>query len=206
LSNNIEATFLDANVIANWIIVSSGLKEKGDISVEETNVLLNKLSTPVRKSFRLLEKIQNESIPKNVLFTSNIVVAETFSVIGNEYRCRILRKDGIPIRYWFNMMHVVDLSKEYKLQIQEEINELFRLFFRNKKISRKSDFNLNDVANLVISYKCNSHDAMIMAQAIKQNCKYFITEDQRLIAKLKKSRKYKMKLLPSDKYLRNVFE
>ena len=53
---------------------------------------------------------------------------------------------------------------------------------------------------------CNTHDAIILAQAIKGNCNYFITEDKRLRDSLKKMEEFDIKLYPSDRYLREIYK
>lgn len=185
INEKIEPTFVDANVMANWIIVSSALKEKGITLEDEKNKLLKKLSTPIRSSYSLLEKIKNEDVMKNTFFTSDIAFSEIFSVIGDEYRAKVLHGDGVPMRYWSSMMYNVDLPEHYLIQINSEINDFYNVFLIDK-IVRKSNFDLSAVGELVFLYKCNTHDALLIAESLKVNCKYFVTEDQRLRNNLKK--------------------
>ncbi|MDG6219115.1 MAG: hypothetical protein QCI00_06715, partial [Candidatus Thermoplasmatota archaeon] len=104
-SKKLPSAFLDSNVIANWIIVSSALKIKEPIEEKAKKNLLNELSTPIKKSFQLLEKIKNVKLSANIFFTSNIALSEVFSVIGDEWRAKTLYKKGIPMRYWGNMIN-----------------------------------------------------------------------------------------------------
>ena len=205
-SNNIEPTFLDSNVLANWVIVSSAIEKKTRISKDEKKKLLNKLSTPVKSSYNLLEKIRNKNPMENTFFTSDIAICEIFSVIGDEYRAKVLHRDGIPIRYWSNMIYKVDLSRSYLRQINNEINNFYNLFVTDNKIIRKSDFNFNEVGELVFLFKCNTHDALLIAESLKMGCKYFVTEDQRLRDRLKVKGYTRIELFPSDRYLREVFK
>ena len=201
----IESTFIDSNVIANWIIVSSGLKTKENISVGETEELLSELSSPVVNSYYLLEKIKNEKIENFCFYTSHIAYSEVFSVIGDEYRARLLSQKGVPVRYWTNMINEVVLPEKYIEQIYKEIKNFIELFFESKKFAWALDISNRDVGFFIFNCKCNTHDAIILSGALMEKCKYFITEDERLRSRLKKMKYNKIILLSSSDYLRDVF-
>jgi len=63
-----------------------------------------------------------------------------------------------------------------------------------------------DIGNLIWKYKCSTQDALILSQAITERCQYFISEDQRLRRQLKNNKDFKIKLYPSDRYLREIFK
>lgn len=160
----------------------------------------------MRNSYYLLEKIKNEKIEKLNFYTSHIAFSEVFSVIGDEYRARLLHQKGVPVRYWVNMINEVDLHKEYIDQINEEIDNFYDLFFGSEKFQWALDISRSDVGFFIFDCKCNTHDAIILSGALIEKCKYFVTEDQRLRSKLKKKKYEKIKLLSSSDYLREVFK
>lgn len=205
MRKTIVPTFIDSNVIANWIIVSSGLKTKKDISEREVEELFAELSIPVANSYYLLEKIKNENIEKFGFYTSHIAYSEVFSVIGDEYRSRLLSQKGVPIRYWTNMINEIVLPEKYIEQIYEEINNFEKIFFDSKKFGWALDIYNPDIGFFIFNCKCNTHDAIILSGALMEKCKYFITEDERLRSRLKKMKYNKIKLLSSNDYLRDVF-
>ena len=168
--------------------------------------MLDELKTYMRESYFLLEKIKNEEIGLMHFWTSRIVISEVFSVIGGEFRSNILLEKGVPLRYWIKMIDDTEIPEEDVVQIQEEIDSFVKIFFNTNKIYPLQEFNSDDVGILIWGYNCDTHDALVLAQAIKGKCKYFITEDQRLRRRLKNMNEFDIKLYPSDRYLREIFK
>lgn len=167
--------------------------------------ILEDLDSYVKNSYLLIEKIKNTEIKSRQFFISGIVFSEVFSVIGDQYRLEYLKKRNIPVRYWIKMINDVKIPDEYLVQIQEEIDRFYKIFFKTKKIFEIDEFYFDDAGLLIWIYKCNTHDALVLAQAIHGKCDYFITEDRRLRDKLRNMKEYKIKLYSSDRYSKEIF-
>jgi len=202
-----NTAFIDTNVIVNWLIVSSALKTKGAISEKEKKKLLKNLKNKVKKSYDLLEKIRTGNEKKITFYISYTEWSEIFSGIGMEYRSRILKEKGVPLRYWTSMIYDIKLFDKDLDEILKEINSFYIEFIETHKIEETFDqAPLMDIGNLIWKYKCSTQDALILSQAITERCQYFISEDQRLRRQLKNNKDFKIKLYPSDRYLREIFK
>ena len=87
------------------MIVNSRLKTINEESEKEK--FLNELKEYVKHSYFLLDKIKQKSVKYYEFCTSKFVLSEVYTVIGYEYRSKILQEKGVPLRYWSIMIRDV---------------------------------------------------------------------------------------------------
>ena len=61
----------------------------------------------------------------------------------------------------------------------------------------------DNIGRLLWIYNCNTHDGVLIAQALNRKCNYFITEDERLIKNMKNN-KLGIKVCHCETFLREI--
>jgi len=126
-----------------------------------------------------------------------------YNVIGTEYKSRKLYEKGIPFRYWARMMEEIKLKDEHFSEIDKSLRNFVNIFLNNNnlKIHRAERYKQDDVGKLLWIYNCDTHDGVLIAQAKYKKCDYFITEDHRLVSKMRNN-KLGIKVCHCETFLR----
>jgi hypothetical protein len=120
-SKKIDRVFIDANVIANWVIVSEALKQKEENTGKK---LLKDLHKKIQNSYFLLEKVKESDGKTCIFYTSQFALCEVYNVIGTEYKSRKLFEKRVPFRYWGIMLKEIKLKDKHFVEIEKNINKM----------------------------------------------------------------------------------
>lgn len=193
-------SFIDSNVIANWIIISEALKLEKE---KKPKNVLKEFHKKIQNSYFLLEKIKDNLFENCVFFTSQFALCEVYNVIGTEFKSRNLAKKRIPYRYWPSMLRQIKLKDEHFPEIDKSLKDFVNIFLNKEdyKIYRAELYSQDDVGHLLWICNCNTHDGLLIAQAKYYNCKYFITEDKNLVENMRK-KKFGIKVCHCETFLR----
>jgi hypothetical protein len=184
--------FLDANVIADWMIVSPKIiKTKND---EERNKILENLwkkYTSPKVSFEILELMRHNTINGFNFITSDIALAEVGDVIFKEIRSDDLKNKGIAYRYIPRMIKKLVLSEDEIDNIMSQMS-LFRRIFINKNNSSKTKIKIHNrlleprlPLYLTSSFRIETYDAYLISQAFDARCNFFVTKEEDLRKEVK---------------------
>lgn len=185
------SVFIDSNVLAKWILLQD--KES------KNEKLLN--------SRTLVESILNDRFSMEFdFFHSQFVLVELYNVLYERHVIQRMIDEHIP----FN-----DIFRERETRVPGTFAKIFdsnKTFIDNlaKKVSSiekmlPQDSRVSQLAAVLISEKgCETHDAYLVSQAILSDCKIFVTYDQRLIEKIKKSQagdQYNLQMMDPKTFL-----
>jgi hypothetical protein len=178
--------FIDSNIIANWIIISEAMKLKKGTA---DKIKLDDFHKKIQNSYILLEKIKENKYENETcqFFTSKFSLCEVYNVIGTEFKSRKLFEKNIPFRYWMSMLKKMKLKNEQFPEIDTSLKGFTSTFLNpnDLKMHPAESYKQDNVGRLLWIYNCNTHDGMLIAQAIDGNCNYFISEDEELIKNMK---------------------
>lgn len=168
--------FLDTNVFVDWILFKNKMNrlENGVFEERYKNIA---------SSFKLIENIINEKYKNVEAITSELAVAEIFSVLYEDAVNLKLYEQAIPTKYW-----TWKTVRKQNLLTEDEANELYysimkridELFGEEKVIMVEDSYNQEILAYLTLRLGISSHDAILLTTAIEEDCDYFITRDTRL--------------------------
>ena len=168
-------SFLDANVIANWMLLDATIS----LEPKQKQDLFKRLSKQV-PSYRLLERVNVERGLHGTLITSRVALAEIISVLFEQALQKKMYDQGIP-KYWERERHSERLSESERGDIMTQVAHFGEVFYESGKIGYVDDkYAFWDVTPLVLVHRIDEYDALLISTAIQENCKYFITEDKRL--------------------------
>jgi len=183
-------------VIARWLAFHSLLNEKKTLK-EKENFVKECEKKVDRHKAKLLDSyhfIENHVCKENSGFDflySPLVLTEVFNVLFEKYVYDYMQRSYIPL----GDIHVVRGEKfpdgtynEIYTYNEQNYNKLKRF---TKVAQDKED--LIKVSGVFISeYGLLSQDAHIIAEAINADCKYFITNDDRILENLKNAKQIKV--------------
>jgi len=207
--------FIDSNVIANWVLVNAKYKEihkikkkiKKKKELKRFEEELEEYSYQ-KNAYNFLENLRKNN-RKNIFFVSALVFNEVFSVILEEYVTRTLISKGIPTRFWSKNWKIykekTELSNDDSNDIVHGINDFIHIFV-NKDIIKQAEekYDKQTIVNLIIGFKCDTHDASICAIAVSNKCGYLITDDSRLKERLKECEM--IKIISSEAFRLKFFK
>ncbi|RLI87444.1 MAG: hypothetical protein DRO98_04190 [Archaeoglobales archaeon] len=176
--------FLDANIIADWILIKNKAQEVTDET--EDNVLTERYRY-MGYSYKLIEKIRSLGLKA---YTSQLSIAEVFSVIYDDVINLKLFMKAIPTAAW-NWLSIREkelLDDEEAYEIYEGILERFDELFLNVEIVDEV-LDLELLSHLILKLGLRTHDALLLTTAILNGMDYFVTRDERLIRKTRKLKK-----------------
>lgn len=183
--------FIDANVIANWILISSSVERLEEL--RDDKILSERFRT-FSYSYVLIEALKEDDMYEAV--TSTLAIGEVYHVLYNEVLSLKLYRSGIPITLLSKLRSKNDLTEDEKSlfweTVRSHLNEL-------KSFIVVIDDNVNDEVypKLVLDYGLRPHDAILLTTAVCNGCNWFITNDSEIIqlnkqkSKGKKRRKEK---------------
>ncbi|RLI75281.1 hypothetical protein DRP05_15055 [Archaeoglobales archaeon] len=190
--------FLDANVIANWILIKKGAsgRHKKDSVLSERYKYLS-------QSYNLLERLQSLKLE---VFTSQLAIGETLSVIYDDAINLKLYTKGFPTATWtrIGIREKERLEKEEAYEIYEGIMKIFDELFSFVKIL-DDVLDLELLGHLILLRGIRTHDAILLTTVISNEMDYFVTRDGRLTKKMRNSkRQFGLELLSSINLLNKI--
>lgn len=167
-----KTIFIDANVIADWFLIKDA-SDKID-ELREDKILHDRLKN-ISYSYTLVEALMIETEGYHTV-SSNLALAETFSIFFNEITCFKMYKLGIPLTMWSRRKAKQVLTDEEKYYAKESILNYLNIL---KKYFEIVDDIMDDeiYPKLVLDYGLRTHDALLLTTAICKKCSWFITRD-----------------------------
>jgi hypothetical protein len=183
--------FFDANVIADWMIVSPKIigtkNSERNAKLEE---LWKKYTAP-KISFEILELLRYKIIKGFNFITSDLALAEVGDVIFKEIRSDDLKNKGIAYRYIPRMIKKLVLSEDEINNIMNQIS-LFRKIFINKNSISKNKIKIHNrlieprlPLYLTSLFRIETYDAYLISQAFDAGCDFFVTKEEDLRKEVK---------------------
>lgn len=174
-------SFIDTNIMVHWMILNKLKDERPNMSE------FLKEFKKIKPSFELIEIVKQNTIENQFYFTSSLSTSEIFYAILDEYRCRKMHLDGVPLSSWQRTKEKVELKNEDKKTLTNDIITFLKEFGiiepmeKNKRISLLTEhFDYLLISKLVFENKIRTHDAILISTAINYGCDYFITGDRTL--------------------------
>jgi predicted nucleic acid-binding protein len=180
--------FLDANIIADWLLITSNIEET--VEQKRTNKIkeLWKSYTSPKSSFEIIESLRMNKIKNFKFYSSDLALSEVSNVFYKEVFSMKLVKKGIAYRYLPKMIRNSTLSEGEINEITKKISNLRKELIEepNRKIKLYNLLRDPTLPTLFItSFKIDVYDAFLISQAFECKCKYFITKDNDLIREIK---------------------
>jgi len=147
--------FIDANVIANWILIGSSIDRFEKLRNDK---ILNERFRALSHSYVLIEALKGDSVYEAV--TSTLVLGEVYHVLYNEVLSLKMYRSGIPLTLWSKLRSKNDLTEEEKSifwdTVRSHLNEL-------KSFIAVIDDKVDDEVypKLVLDYGLRPHDAVL---------------------------------------------
>jgi predicted nucleic acid-binding protein len=172
--------FLDANVIADWILVKNKVRDDDQI---KDDVILERYRQ-IGYSFRLIDKIIKSN--KKIAITSQLVLAEVFSVIYDDVINMKLFAKAIPTALWnwISIRGKEVLSEDEAYEIYNDTMKSFDELFSGVELVEET-YNLELLGYFILKLGLKTHDAVILTTALENDATYFVTRDVRLIENLR---------------------
>jgi predicted nucleic acid-binding protein len=191
--------FLDSVIIADWILITKMLAENIKIS-EKTYKRYRK----VIDSYHLLEFIKNKN-KETIFFTSQLCVSEVMSVIVDEFKLKVLYEDAVPMKYWYLQKNEIEMGGERIKEISDAISQFLTVFVSSNKIEMSVSLpdysSFGNTFSAMVDNNLNTHDSILIAEAISNGCSYFVTRDTALI----KVRRYNtLQILNPSQFLNSL--
>jgi hypothetical protein len=183
--------FFDANVIADWMIVSPKII---GIKNSERNAKLEELwkkYTAPKISFEILELLRYKIIKSFNFFTSDLALAEVGDVIFKEIRSDDLKNKGIAYRYIPRMIKKLVLSEDEINNIMNQISSFRKIFINKNSISKNKIKIHNRLIEprlplyLTSLFRIETYDAYLISQAFDAGCDFFVTKEEDLRKEVK---------------------
>lgn len=177
--------FIDANIIANWILISSSANRVEEL--KDDKILSERFRT-FSYSYVLIEALKEENTYEAV--TSILALGEVYHVLYNEVLSLKMYRSGIPLTLWSKLRSKNDLTEDEKSifwdTVRNHLNEL-------KSFIAVIDDKVDDeiYPKLVLDYGLRPHDAILLTTAILNECEWFITNDSEIIQLNKQKSKHK---------------
>jgi hypothetical protein len=183
-----KSVFLDANIIADYILVHQRIQEairEGDDPQATLEIIAKEHSAPL-PAYKIVEHALKGGYKRHRFLTSQLAIAETVRVITLEYFYRVWHKKGIPLRYW-SQTSMGKLPADEKTQLNAAMNEFtgaMNIHAGKFLMIAPEYFDFKIIGPLMWNYSCEVQDAVLISTAINQKCKLFVTEDHRLTRKV----------------------
>jgi hypothetical protein len=179
-----DRCFLDANVVADYILLNELIKEKKTIEEKEAFLKGVEQNNPgLFFSFGLIESIRLAKFVSFEFFISNYVISETTSVIIEEYSLKEFNKGMNPLKYWFKRKEkqIQDLKQEQIDDLTKLLSSFHAAFVDTKLIKKSEEAMIADIVKFR-TLGCHTEDSHLLSQATYKNiaCKYFVSKDSPL--------------------------
>lgn len=188
-SSENKVWFIDANVLAYWVLGKGGVLSSQVSKFHLTNEFFEIYSKRYNDSINLIEKIIQLGQEKNdEFFVSHLAINELFSSLKDELRSILLFKNGVPISRWRDPGNNPDIKLDDYKSIYELTLKSFDSLFENKAIEYIPEQSQEDSPKYFDIYStilflikdAKTQDSTLLTTAIINKADYFVTEDKRL--------------------------
>ncbi|MBI2107168.1 PIN domain-containing protein [Candidatus Woesearchaeota archaeon] len=179
--------FIDTNIIVHYIILKK-IKE-----TERDNKELWKEYRRIEPSYQLLSLILKNNNDSFEFYTSHLAITEIANALHDEYRCRRMRRDGIPLSSWVRLKHRFNLEKEDADEILSEIVKFIESF-RIKIILLEEKYTFSLIYKFILEKQIGTQDSILLSTAINSKCSHFATQDK----ELRKKKLKEIKVVSAD--------
>lgn len=181
--------FIDASVLADWMILRLDYREKG----KNENVITSYKEKNYRAycSYKLIESLRT-GIKGCKFYISDLSIMEVTSVIFEKNILTQMASESISLKYFWKYKNEFKLPSQAYGMIHHEIYNFYKLFIKNNKINLSNEMNYNVCKYLICKYNVDTHDAFLLSQANNKKCNYFLSNDNSLRGCIKKYRKLKV--------------
>lgn len=150
-----QKIFLDANVIANWILIKTA--SKSNLNIKDDKLLRDRLKG-ISYSHTLVEAIKELKEYKTLV--SPLVIGEIYHVIYNEILALKMYRLGIPLTLWSKLRSKHKLKEEEKFAIWETITTSLKEL-GDVIIMVKDEVNEEVYPKLLLDYNLRPHGAVL---------------------------------------------
>lgn len=206
-SSKSRVWFLDANILAHWILgkgeVLNFLVNKYHLTNEFFDVYLKRYEEPINLIEEII-RLENKN-EENVFIVSHLAINELFSALKDELRSILLFKNGVPISRWRDSRNNPVITSDDYESIYEITMKSFDILYANKAIEYIEDQSQEDSPDYLNIYssilflikEAKTQDSTILTTAIFNDADYFVTKDETLIKSAKNliKEKYNLELI-----------
>lgn len=202
--------FLDANIIADWLLVAPDVLSITEIDKKKAKLeeLWKKYSAP-KASFEILELLREGKIKNLKFFSSELALSEVGDVVFKESGSRSLAEKGVAFRYIPKMIRETKLSNPEITGILDKVR-CYRLAFKDKVILHDKVKDPLFILYTLSFFRIETYDAYLISQAVDAKCRYFVTKDGPLRDNVKMQitkdgiEKYVIKLISPEELLKII--
>lgn len=191
--------FIDTNIFTAYLLLSEIKKSR------RIKKSLWKKYKKLEPSYKLILKISKIKSKKKKygFMTSYLAIAEILNSLFDEAICKRMSEDGLPLSSWFK-------KKEHYMKFnledweEEQLNEgIIKLSQLNNMNLVNEEYDFMIISRLIFSFKLKTQDSILFSTALKKECSYFITRDERDLLKNKELHKYhnKIKIISPEEAL-----
>lgn len=193
--------FVDTNILVGYLLLS-GI-EKTRKSEEEKQVLWKKYSK-IKPSYDFILKILSSENKDFYFIASGLVFSEIFHCLYEEAVCQKMRDDGVPLSSWIRLKNrFSSLIEDFEI---EELDNVVYGLYHSKKIKVITEhYNLNLISKLILKYQFMTQDSILISTAIEGKYKFFVTRDEELLNRFKKTKIKKIKMISSEEAIKRFF-
>ncbi len=175
--------FIDTNVIIHNLILS---KIESEAEKNQRKDLWKRFAK-LKPSYQLFEQIRNNKNENVQFLTSKLAISEIFYGLFEEYQCKKMRYDGVPLSSWLKVRQRFKLSNEDIKDIMSEFDAFVYYYIKGSEFPKESmirlaeeSYNFEEIAKLVTQIRLRTHDSVLLSTATTVDCKYFVTNDKEL--------------------------
>lgn len=188
-SSEKKVWFIDANIIAYWVLGKGDVLKSLVNKFQLTNEFFEIYSKRYDNSIKLIEEIIKPGQEKTAeFFISHLAINELFSGLKDELRSILLFKEGVPISRWGNPINNRDIKPEDYKEIYELTMKSFDSLFEKRAIEYIPEQSWVDSTKYFDIYStilflikdAKPMDSTLLATAILNKADFFVTEDKRL--------------------------
>ncbi|RLE52042.1 MAG: hypothetical protein DRJ33_04635 [Candidatus Methanomethylicota archaeon] len=186
-SREVYVWFIDANVLAHWILGKGVLEKLYDL-IGLDKVLLDIYLERYRSSLDFVDEVLRLR-DKEEFYVSSLAVNEIFAAIKDEICAAMLFARGIPISQWRDPRVIPSIDERLAEQIYYEVLKLFDVLFSGnirivEELSATQRQYFEVLGSIILMLDVRTHDAMLLTNAILHGADYFVTTDKRLVDKV----------------------
>ena len=184
--------FIDANVLAHWVLASCVLERLFELRGIERRFLeiyVNRYEASIRFVDRILEC----DLVGHEFYVSLLALNEVFAAVKDEVNAVLLFEKGIPISMWRDPSVIPEIDEGLAWEIYEATSNCIdrilgggAVHVVEEVLPAKFKEYYDVFASLVLVLGVRTHDAMLLTDAIVHGADFFVTTDQRLIKRAKR--------------------
>lgn len=210
----VKNVFIDANVIAKWLLFHSLLnklptiKEK-DGYKKKCKISSEKYQKRLFYSYEFMEQIIKKSFQNYIFFTSSLVMTEVFKVLFDRHMLGYMNRNLIPLEEIHRVRREDKFPVGTFLEIYSANEKHFNKINNTLKMAGENKDVFKSAGVFVSEHGILTQDSHLLAQAIYESCFYFVTNDTELTDKfgsVKEDIRPKIIAVTPERFFREVKE